>query len=115
MGNRAMVIDVLSRARKVRLMVEFNHGRLLRLGLGSLQVMLLQLVFAGNLLACPTCKNGLHADGFAAAYAMSILFMMGMPFVILSCWVTTIVRLRKNIPEEADLDCDESGEDESIR
>lgn len=43
--------------------------------------------------ACPTCKSSLH-DGTAFAYAVSILFMMAMPFVIFSFWVTTILRLR---------------------
>lgn len=47
--------------------------------------------------ACPTCKDGLHADGTAAAYAISILFMMGMPFLIFTCWVVTIYRLRAKV------------------
>ena len=45
--------------------------------------------------ACPTCKDGLHADGTAAAYAVSILFMMGMPFAIITFWTVMIVRLRR--------------------
>ena len=52
--------------------------------------------------ACPTCKDGLHDDGTAFAYAFSILFMMGMPFVILSFWVTTIWRLRAKAFENVD-------------
>ena len=44
--------------------------------------------------ACPTCKDGLHADGTAFAYAVSILFMMAMPFLIMSFWIFTIIRLR---------------------
>ncbi len=67
-----------------------------RIRLVVLLICLMQLALPNVLLACPTCKFGLHVDGTAAAYAISILFMMGMPFVILGCWVTTIVRLRAN-------------------
>ncbi len=72
-----------------------------------LQLAILQMFIPNLLLACPTCKNGLHDNGTAAAYAISILFMMGMPFVILSCWVTTIIRLRARMDDVAmtDLDC----------
>ena len=57
---------------------------------------LMQLAFLQPSIAtaCPTCKDGLHADGTALAYAVSILFMMAMPFVIMSFWIVTIVRLR---------------------
>ena len=58
----------------------------------------MQLAIPRIAAACPTCKNGLHDDGTAAAYAISILFMMSMPFVILLCWFIAIVRLRANVP-----------------
>lgn len=93
------------------MMIDFNLKRFFRLAVCGLQALLLQLVFSSSVLACPTCKDGLHADGSAAAYAMSILFMMGMPFVILSCWVTTIVRLRQNVPEVDGLSDDELADD----
>ncbi|MFT5301397.1 MAG: hypothetical protein ACI87E_001741 [Mariniblastus sp.] len=67
------------------------------LGVFVLCVCFLQLAMPEIVSACPTCKDGLHDDGSAAAYACSILFMMGMPFVILTFWVTTIVRLRANV------------------
>ena len=96
-------------------MVELNFGRLWRMTACCLQVLILQLVFTGGLIACPTCKDGLHADGTAAAYAMSILFMMGMPFVILSCWVSTIVRLRHNVGDIEHPSLDESTNEETAR
>ena len=46
--------------------------------------------------ACPTCKDGMH-DHTAAAFAMSIMFMMSMPFCIFGGWVFAIVRMRKTI------------------
>lgn len=67
---------------------------------------ILQMWVPSMLLACPTCKDGLHDDGTAAAYAFSILFMMGMPFIILSCWVTTIVRLRAQLAPTPTTDSD---------
>jgi len=96
-------------------MVELNFRRLWRMTACGLQVLILQLVFSGSLFACPTCKDGLHADGSGAAYAMSFLFMMGMPFVILSCWVTTIVRLRHNVGEVEHLSLDESTNERATR
>ncbi len=93
------------------MMIDFNLKRIFRLAVCGFQALLLQLVFSSSVLACPTCKDGLHADGSAAAYAMSILFMMGMPFVILSCWVTTIVRLRQNVPEVDELSGEELADD----
>ena len=64
---------------------------------------LMQFVFPNIVSACPTCKDGLHADGTAAAYAISILFMMGMPFLIFTCWVVTIYRLRAKAASMDDL------------
>ncbi len=42
------------------------------------------LILHGAAQACPTCKDGLAHDGsnMAQGYAMSILFMMTMPFAI---------------------------------
>ncbi len=94
-------------------MGDLNLRRFSRIVGCAFQVLVLQLVFSTSLLGCPTCKDGLHADGSAAAYAMSILFMMGMPFVILSCWVTTIVRLRQGIPEAEDLSTDGSSDEQT--
>ena len=62
-----------------------------------LTIWLLQSALPNVVLACPTCKAGLHDEGTAFAYACSILFMMAMPFVILSFWVTIIVRIRAKI------------------
>ena len=44
-------------------------------------------------MACPTCKSALHS-GLALGYAISILFMMAMPFLIFAFWIVTILRLR---------------------
>ena len=49
-------------------------------------------------LGCPTCKDGL-ANSTAAGYAISILFMMGMPFLILTFWTIAIVRLRRTLAQ----------------
>lgn len=54
------------------------------------------LLFCDVAMACPTCKDGLH-DQTASAFALSILFMMSMPFFILCGWVFAIVRMRKNM------------------
>ena len=83
-----------------QLMTKLRTIRTATISICLLQLAILQLALPNVLLACPTCKDGLHDDGTAAAYAISILFMMGMPFVILSCWVTTIIRLRARISDE---------------
>ncbi len=47
-------------------------------------------------IGCPTCKNGLFGNqGFA--FAVSIVFMMSVPFVILGGWTITIWRLRLDL------------------
>jgi len=55
--------------------------------------LLLVSINCDSALACPTCKSALH-HGLALGYAISILFMMAMPFVIFAFWAVTIVRLR---------------------
>ena len=80
--------------------------RTLTISVCFLQLAILQLVLPRVLMACPTCKGGLHDDGTAAAFAFSILFMMGMPFVILSCWITTIIRLRSRMSDVHRMDLD---------
>jgi hypothetical protein len=59
---------------------------------------LLILVCNDTAIACPTCKNALHS-GLALGYAVSVLFMMAMPFVIFAWWVVTVVRLRSKMVE----------------
>ena len=44
-------------------------------------------------MACPTCKNAFH-HSLALGYAISIVFMMAMPFLIFAFWIVTILRLR---------------------
>ena len=46
--------------------------------------------------ACPNCKDSLHGNS-ALGFAISILFMMSMPFTIFSFWVVTIIRLRRKL------------------
>lgn len=87
-------------------MTTIRNFRTIMIGVCFLQFTLLQMFIPRLLQACPTCKDGLHDDGTAAAYAFSILFMMGMPFVILSCWVTTIMRLRTKMNDAPQNDLD---------
>ena len=54
-------------------------------------------VFVSPLSACPTCKGALHDNGVATGYAISILFMMTMPFLIMAFWAVMIYRLRKRM------------------
>lgn len=53
----------------------------------------LQLIGTDVAVACPTCKDSLASET-AFGYAVSILFMMGMPFLIFSLWAIAIMRLR---------------------
>ena len=72
-------------------MTQFRPSRFLAIVFCVLvQIVLLQPSIAS---ACPTCKDGLH-DGTALAYAISIVFMMAMPFAIMSFWIVMIIRLR---------------------
>lgn len=71
--------------------------------------LLLAGIVCNSATACPTCKSALH-NGLALGYAISILFMMAMPFVIFAFWVVTIIRLRAKVtptnPVDLLLGCD---------
>jgi uncharacterized paraquat-inducible protein A len=50
-------------------------------------VVMVVLVLSADLIACPTCKNGMSGGdpvsvARASGYFYSILFMMSMPFLI---------------------------------
>ena len=64
-------------------------------------IAILAIVLSGisceTAIACPTCKSALHS-GLALGYAISILFMMAMPFLIFAFWIVTILRLRAGSP-----------------
>lgn len=67
-------------------------------------------VFAGETLACPTCKDGIAesdpaARQMAAGYFYSILFMMSMPFAILGTFGIAAYRsVRRAQADQAALD-----------
>ncbi len=85
---------LLSSNRKFKMAYRsMNQNRFRNLLAVMPAIVVLQLVAPTVALGCPTCKEGLtnHA---AVGYAISILLMMGMPFLLLSFWTITIVRLR---------------------
>lgn len=56
-------------------------------------VVALVLLIASVAAACPTCKEGLaqndpHGQSLAAGYYYSILFMMSMPYIVLSTFLS---------------------------
>jgi len=63
----------------------------------ALLAILISSLNCESAMACPTCKAALHS-GLALGYAISILFMMAMPFVIFTFWVVMILRLRAEVP-----------------
>lgn len=74
-------------------------------------------VLAGEVLACPTCKDGMSGGdpvsvARASGYFYSILFMMSMPFVIVGTFsgaaYLTIRRARQQ-HSEADRSASDSG------
>ena len=63
----------------------------------TIRMAIIALVFvcaAGTAEACPTCKEAIHVNGSGTAYAVSILFMMSMPFAIMAFWTILILNLR---------------------
>lgn len=69
--------------------------------LNLILVPIVMATFAARVSACPTCKGTLHDNGVATGYAVSILFMMGMPFLISAFWAVVIYRMRKQMRVEA--------------
>ncbi len=57
--------------------------------------LMMLVVFADTVQACPTCKDGLHANHAAFAFAASVLLMMGMPFLIVAVWIFAVCGWRK--------------------
>ena len=47
-----------------------------------------------NLLACPSCKEHLAANGLDTGYPISILIMILVPITIVATWAVLILRLR---------------------
>jgi hypothetical protein len=65
------------------------------------------LLVADSATACPTCKDGLaqndpHGQSMAAGYYYSILFMMSMPFIILTTFGSFAYRSVKKAQAERD-------------
>ncbi len=59
-------------------------------------VISIALVFdSAEALGCPTCKDSLLANQTALAFAISILFMMSMPFFILGSWLAYFFRISR--------------------
>ncbi|MEM7785378.1 MAG: hypothetical protein AAF623_18675 [Planctomycetota bacterium] len=59
-------------------------------------IIILLGVLSQTVHGCPTCKNAMH-DSAAFAFAVSIIFMMIMPFLIFGFWALTIYRLRSKM------------------
>jgi uncharacterized membrane protein len=65
------------------------------------------LCTADAALACPTCKEGVaqndpHYQSMAAGYYYSILFMMSMPFIILTTFGSFAYRSVKRAQAQRD-------------
>ena len=65
----------------------------------------LVLFLAADASACPTCKEGLsetdpHGQAIAAGYYYSILFMMSMPFIILTTFGSFAYRAVKRAQKQ---------------
>ena len=77
-----------------------NQNRMHRFATIFLLALLLVSINCDSAMACPTCKNALH-HGLALGYAISVLFMMAMPFVIFAFWAVTIYRLRSKMDSDS--------------
>ena len=69
--------------------------------------LLVVAVFNDVASACPTCREGLaendpHGQSMAAGYYYSILFMMSMPFIILTTFGSVCYRSVKRAQAERD-------------
>ncbi len=69
--------------------------------------LLVVAVFNDVATACPTCREGLaendpHGQSMAAGYYYSILFMMSMPFIILTTFGSVCYRSVKRAQAERD-------------
>ena len=71
--------------------------------------LLIALIFASVVHACPTCKEAVSENGgnLVQGYFWSIIFMMSMPFIILASLSTMfyldVRRARRRLAEQAEL------------
>ena len=73
------------------------------------------LCLAADAQACPTCKDGIaqndpQMQSMAAGYYYSILFMMSMPFIILTTFGSFAYRSVKKAQAERDAAAQRSGD-----
>jgi hypothetical protein len=62
---------------------------------------LVVLLTAESAWACPMCKAAAEADPrLPRAFMASILFMLGMPFTLLTCFGVGFYRLSKRRPQD---------------
>lgn len=73
-----------------------GHASVHKRRLVATAAILIVLLTADSVWACPNCKDNLSGDS-ATAFAASILFMMSMPFAIFGGWIVAILRLRRRI------------------
>ena len=83
-----------------------NHRSLItdHLVAGGLALLVVTLL-ASDASACPTCREGLaendpHGQSMAAGYYYSILFMMSMPFIIITTFGSFAYRSVKKAEAE---------------
>jgi uncharacterized RDD family membrane protein YckC len=67
----------------------------------GIAVCMLVANFASFAEACPTCKNDLQHSGSEFGFAVSILFMMAVPFCIFAGWTVAIIKLRRQMALES--------------
>ena len=94
-----------------------SRSQLFRRSVPLLVLLAVMLMASEVATACPNCKAGMstndpHAKSMASGYYYSILFMLSMPFLIVtsfSSWMYFAVR-RAKVEREAKADASESRE-----
>jgi uncharacterized membrane protein len=76
-------------------------------GMAIILTIALLVLGADAAVACPTCKEGVaqndpHYQSMAAGYYYSILFMMSMPFIIVTTFGTFAYRSVKKAQAQRD-------------
>ena len=82
----------------------FHHRRLQRIAI-TFAIVLIAITLAGVAAACPTCKDSVAENDpqlqrMAAGYYYSILFMLSMPFLIVTTFGTCAYRAFKRAEAE---------------
>ena len=93
-------MKLIGKISKRKICSKADNSRIARGIFSAILAVKLILCLPGLADACPTCKNDLHHSGMELGFAISILFMIAVPFCLFAAWTIAILRMTRTTAEE---------------